>query len=124
MAAICSTSMGASVMAKSGNPSAPRTKLVKAQISNCASTTPSTDPRAPTMAPCSKKMRSTWPCVAPIARRMPISRRFCTTDTTSTLAMPSTTTNITTPRMSAVLTLCAFSAVTSPALVACQLSTL
>ncbi len=29
--------------------------------------------------------------LAPIARRMPISRRFCTTQTTSTLAMPSAT---------------------------------
>ena len=69
-------------------------------------------------------MRSTWPWVAPIARRMPISRRFCTTDTTSTLAMPSTTTIITTPRISAVLTDCAFSADTSCALACCQLSTL
>jgi hypothetical protein len=59
-----------------------------------------------------------------MARRMPISRRFCTTDTTSTLAMPSTTTTSTTPRISAVLTDCAFSADTSWALVSCQLSTL
>jgi len=47
---------------------------------------------------------------------MPISRRFCTTDTTSTLAMPSTTTMATTRRISPVLTDCALSAETSWAL--------
>ena len=31
----------------------------------------------------------------PLALRMPISRDFCTTDTTSTLAMPSATATIT-----------------------------
>ena len=59
-----------------------------------------------------------------MARRMPISRCFCTTDTTSTLAMPSTTTTATTSRITVVLMLCALSADTSCALVSCQLSTL
>jgi hypothetical protein len=110
-------------MANSGSPSLPLTKRVKAAISAAASTTPSTDPSAPTTAPWKRKMRNTWPRVAPIARRMPISRCFCTTETTSTLAMPSTTTMPTTPRMMPVLTDCAFSAETSCAFACCQPST-
>ncbi len=96
---------------------------MKAATIAIASPSPSSEPAAPSSAPCSRKTRWIWPRVAPIARRMPISRCFCTTLTTSTLAMPSTTTSSTTPRISVVLTRCASSAETSCALVCCQLST-
>ena len=45
--ATCSASAGGSPMMNSGNPSVPRTKRVKPQISAAASPTPSTEPSAP-----------------------------------------------------------------------------
>ena len=124
ISAICSAMGSGNAIENSGRPSEPRTKWVNTQISATASSRPSTEPSAPTTAPCTRNTRSTWPRVAPMARRMPISRPFCTTDTTSTLAMPSTTTASTTPRMMEVLMDCALSADTSWALLSCQLSIL
>ena len=48
---------------------------------------------------------------------MPISRRFCTTETTSTLAMPSTTITGTNRRIIRVVMVCALSAASSCSLV-------
>ncbi|MCC2633338.1 MAG: hypothetical protein K0S48_1224 [Ramlibacter sp.] len=120
----CNASPQGRSITNSGWPSLPRTNCVNRKIMPVASSRPSTAPKAPTTAPCSRNSRITCPRVAPIARRMPISRRFCTTDTTSTLAMPSTTTTTTTTRMIMVLMDCALSAVTSCTLLSCQLSTL
>ena len=53
--------------------------------------TPTTQPAAPSSSPWIRKMRRICRRVVPTARRMPISRFFCTTQTTSTLAMPSAT---------------------------------
>jgi hypothetical protein len=58
----------------------------------------------------------------PIARRMPISRDFCTTDTTSTLAMPIATDSATNSRISRFEFCCALTAVKNCALVLIQLS--
>ena len=60
--------------------------------------------------------------LVPIARRMPISFCFCTTDTTSTLAMPSATTRITKNRIVPVLMFWLRIAASSCALVVIQLS--
>jgi hypothetical protein len=69
-------------------------------ISPTASTTPSSRAQRADQQALQQEHPLHLARVAPIARRMPISRRFCTTDTTSTLAMPSTTTTITTARIS------------------------
>ena len=68
-------------------------------------------------------MRSTWVRAVPIARRMPISFDFCTTDTTSTLAMPSATVIPTKIRMRVLARICADIALKNCALVLIQLST-
>ena len=62
--------------------------------------------------------------VAPMARRMPISFCFCTTDTTSTLAMPTATISTTKNRIRLFDMLWLFRAVSNCALVCIQLSTL
>ncbi len=59
----------------------------------------------------------------PIARRIPISFDVCTTDTTSTLAMPSATVIPTKMRISVLARICAAIAVKNCALVRIQLST-
>ena len=60
--------------------------------------------------------------LAPIARRMPISFCFCTTHTTSTLAIPSATTRVTNNRIVPVLMFWLRIAASSCALVVIQLS--
>ena len=82
-----------------------------------ASALPSSEPASATIAPCSRNTRWMRPRVVPIARRMPISRRFCTTETTSTLAMPSTTTMATKIRIVRVVIVWALSAASSWSLV-------
>ena len=49
--------------------------------------------------------------MVPVARRMPISFDFCTTDTTSTLAIPSATVKPTKIRISVLARICAAIAV-------------
>ena len=58
----------------------------------------------------------------PIARRMPISRDFCTTTTTSTLAMPKATDSPTKKRIAVFAVFCALTAAKNWALVLIQLS--
>ena len=59
---------------------------------------------------------------APIARRMPNSRCFCTNDTTSTLAMPSATISTRNTRTVRVVMVWFLNAVSSWVLIAIQLS--
>ena len=62
------------------------------------------------------------PRVTPMARRMPISLRFCTTETNSTLAMPNATESPTKNRIAVLAVICALTALKNCALVAIQLS--
>ena len=121
-AATCSASPSGRPIQEQRLPSAPCTKVVKNQIISSASGQPSSNRPSADDRALHQEHPHHLPRVAPIARRMPISRRFCTTDTTSTLAMPSTTTTSTIARIMPVLTDCALSAETSWAFVSCQLS--
>jgi len=56
---------------------------------------PSSEPTVPRIAPWSRKIRVTAGALVPVARRIPISLAFCTTDTASTDAMPRATARIT-----------------------------
>ena len=57
-----------------------------------------------------------------MARKMPISRERCTTDTINTLAMPKPTDSATKNRMAVLAVVCAFTAVKNCSLVLIQLS--
>ena len=109
-------------MTNIGVPSGLRASSCHSSRKHQASAEPSSEPKKPTMPPCSRKMRSICACVAPMARRMPISLPRWMTDTTSTLAMPKATESATKKRMTLLDTRCAVSAVTNWALVLIQLS--
>ncbi len=78
--------------------------------------------RSPRCRPASRKMRRICACVAPMARRMPISLLRWITDTTSTLAMPKATERAMKKRITLLDTRCEVSAVTNWALVLIQKS--
>ena len=61
-------------------------------------------------------------CEIPIARRIPISRDFCTTTTAITLAMPNATDRPTKNRIAVFAVVCALTAVKNWAFVMIQLS--
>ena len=83
---------------------------------------PTKAPPRPSKPPCKRKTRKICPCEIPIARRMPISRDFCTTTTTNTLAMPKATESPTKKRIAVLAVVCALIAVKNWALFLIQLS--
>ena len=95
ISAICAVGAPATGWRKKRPPSELRTKWVNTQISATASSRPSTEPSAPPQAPAPENT-STWPRVAPMARRMPISRPLHHRHHQHA-GMPSTTTTSTTP---------------------------
>ncbi len=120
--AVDTNSSAPSTMGNSGLPSALRAMRVKRTANAPPSPAPSSDPPSPTMPPCSRNTPSMRCRGVPMARRMPISRWRCTTDTTSTLAMPSATATVTKARIMRLEALWLRSAVTNWPLAACQLS--
>ena len=83
---------------------------------------PNSEPTRPSTAPWIRNTRRICPGEAPIARRMPISRDFCTTETISTAAMPRAIASATKKRMAVFATRCALIAVKNWLLVLIQLS--
>ena len=74
-----------------GAPFGPRAQLLEEPCEDAPSAEPTNEPTSPSTPPWMRKTRSTRRAGVPTARRMPISRDFCTTETMSTLAIPSAT---------------------------------
>ena len=107
---------------KSGVPSGLRTSFAPQHDRGRAERAAGERAESPSAAPCSRNTRRIWPREAPIARRMPISFDFCTTETISTAAMPNATARPTKKRIAVLATICALIARKSCALVLIQLS--
>ena len=96
--------------------------MLKAHTIALPAAAPSAEPAKPTAAPSYRNTARMRARVAPIARRMPISRVRCTTLTASTLAIPKATDSPTKKRISALDSDCERSAFSNCALVLIQLS--
>jgi len=93
-----------------------------ASAAHVPSAQPTREPASATTAPWMRKIVSTERREAPIARRMPISRDFCTTETTSTDEIPKATAMATKNWIIAEEPLCPRRPTSNSALVFIQLS--